>query len=43
MNLVSSSHMLWVDYIADPESLDAKLKRLWELESLGIFKEEHPV
>ena len=43
VNLVSSSHMLRVDYIAEPESLDAKLKRFWELESLGILKEEHPV
>ena len=35
--------MLRVDSITEPESLDAGLKRFWELESLGILKEEHPV
>ena len=45
INLISthSSHMLRVDSITEPESLDAGLKRFWELESLGILKEEHPV
>lgn len=38
-----SSHTLRVDAIIEPESLDAGLKRFWELESLGIHKEEHPV
>ena len=45
INLISthSSHMLRVDSITEPESLDAGLKRFWELESLGILKEENPV
>ena len=38
-----SSLMLRVDSSTEPECLDAGLKRLWELESLGILKEEHPV
>ena len=45
INFVSthSSHMLRVYSAAEPDNLDAELKRFWELESLGILKEEHPV
>ncbi len=45
LNLTSthSSHLLRVDATTESESLDAGLKRFWELESLGILKEEHPV
>ena len=35
--------MLRVDYDAEVEDLDAGLKRFWDLESLGILKEERPV
>ena len=43
VNLVSSSHMLRVDIVAESEGLETELKRFWDLESLGISKEEHPV
>ena len=45
INFVStpSSHMLRVYSDSEPDDLDAELKRFWELESLGILKEEHPV
>ena len=43
MNLVSSSRVLCADFIAEPENLDVGLKKFWELESLGISKEKHPV
>lgn len=39
----SSNHMLRVYSDTDLDDLDAGLKRFWELESLGILKEEHPV
>ena len=35
--------MLRVDYDSEVEDVDAGLKRFWDLESLGILKEEHPV
>lgn len=35
-----SSHMLRVDCFTDTDSLAAGLKRFWDLESLGILKEE---
>ena len=43
VNLVSSSHMLRVAIVAESEGLETELKRFWNLESLGISKEEHPV
>ena len=45
INFVSthSNHMLRVDSATESESLDVGLRRFWELESLGILKEEHPV
>ena len=44
-NLTStlSSHMLRIDSATESDSLDAGLRRFWELESLGILREEHPV
>ena len=38
-----SSHLLRVNSVTDHEDLDAGLKKFWDLESLGILKEEHPV
>ena len=35
--------MLRVDYDVEVEDLDAGMKPFWDLESLGILKEEHPV
>ena len=45
INFVStcSSHMLRVDSLNELESLDARLKKFWELESLGILKDEQSV
>ena len=38
-----SSHVLRVDSVTELESLDAGLWRFWELESLGILKDEQSV
>ena len=38
-----SSHLLRVNSDTEAEDLDAGLKRFWDLESLGILKEEHHV
>ena len=45
INFISSppSHTLRIDSSTETESLDAELGRFWDLESLGILKEEHPV
>lgn len=45
INFISTqpSHMLRVDHTVETENLDATLRKFWELESLGIVKEEHPV
>ena len=37
------SHMLRVDSVTESESLEAGLKRFWELESLGILKDEQSI
>ena len=38
-----TTHSLKVDTFAEQESLDAGLKRFWELDSLGILKNEQSV
>ena len=38
-----SSRLLRLNSVTDDEDLDAGLKKFWDLESLGILKEEHPV
>ena len=38
-----SSHVLRVDSVTELESLDAGLRRFWELESLGVLKDEQSV
>ena len=45
INFISAqtSHTLRVDPVAEPGNLDVALRRFWEVESLGILKEEHPV
>ena len=40
---LSSTHQLCVDLVPDYGTLDAELKQFWELESLGILPDEHPV
>ena len=40
---VRASHVLRIDHTTEQESLDVTLRRFWELESLGILKEDHPV
>ena len=44
INLISShSHTLSIDVHSEPESLEQGLKQFWELESLGISKDEPSV
>ena len=38
-----TTHTLRVDTFTEPESLDAGLRRFWELNSLGILKNEQSV
>ena len=38
-----STHILRVDNFSEAENLDSQLRRFWELESLGILKDEQPL